>query len=264
VVQYDHRYHAANVGDVWKHVALIAWLERARPALFIDTHAGRGAYELGPTGEWTEGLGLLRGASEEDPPPSIARYLAMSSGSKYPGSPIFAAAFSERLRLFELDPAAHRELARNLADPRATISASDGLAGMIETISDEACVLIDPPYQDRREWELVPDAIIAAHARAPHARFFLWYPIKSYARPNAMHARLEKAKLAGTALELLTSPLDSKKNRLNGSGVLLINAPPKLIEELAMLSAWLGPRLALPIPPHEAFWTARNVGFGRV
>lgn len=252
---------------MWKHVALLAWLSRARASsdaiTFIDTHAGRGSYALAPTGEWTEGLGLVR--ELPSPPALIARYLALAIDDRYPGSPAFAASVldrpHDRLRLFEIDPWAHRALSSLFAaDARVAVEASDGLRAAID---DSAHVLIDPPYQDRREWEDVPDAIAAAFRQAPRARFMLWYPIKSYARPNAMHLRLEKAGLSGVALELSTSPLESKKNRLNGSGLVLINAPPGLIEELAALSTVLGRAMALPIPPHAAYWSARTVGFGK-
>lgn len=248
---------------MWKHLALFAWLTRARslqPAVrFIDTHAGAGSYALGPTGEWTEGLGLLRKAVEL--PPLVSAYLARAAASeKYPGSPLFALSIldrpDDRFILHELDPSVHAELARNVVDPRATIHSTDGLEAIIDR---DAHVLIDPSYQDRKEWELVVPLI----ARSSSSSVMLWYPIKSYARPNAMHARLEKAGIAATALELLTAPLDSKKNRLNGSGVLFVHPPAGLIEELAALAAWLGPHLALPIPPHDAWWSLRVVGFGR-
>lgn len=249
---YEHRFHAGNVGDVWKHVALLAWLSRAResgPVRYVDTHAGAGSYVLGPTGEWTEGLGLLR-AHASGAPAIVARYLALAAGAQYPGSPAFARAVLDRPSdehvLYELDPEVHAQL--------GDATRADGLAADLRG----AHALIDPPYQDRREWELVPEAIVRAVRADPKTRILLWYPIKSYARPNAMHARLEGAGVAATALELLTSPLTSKKNRLNGSGVLLVNAEEALILELAALAAWLGPRLALP--QHERFYTTRIVG----
>jgi 23S rRNA (adenine2030-N6)-methyltransferase len=249
---YEHRFHAGNVGDVWKHIALLAWLSRARsegPVRYVDTHAGAGSYALGATGEWTEGVGLLR-ARSAGAPAIVEQYLSLVGERSYPGSPQLARVVLDRPEdeheLWELDPSVHRQLgAGNLGD---------GLNADLRG----AHVLIDPPYQDRREWELVPDAVARALASDPKTRILLWYPIKSYARPNAMHVRLENAGVRATALELLTSPLTSKKNRLNGSGVLLVNAEPPLVEELAALATWLGPRLALPQHPH--FYTARIVG----
>ena len=56
---YSHRFHAGNVGDVLKHLVLVAVLDELlsaeRPVRVIETHAGEGRYLLGSTGEWMEG-----------------------------------------------------------------------------------------------------------------------------------------------------------------------------------------------------------------
>ena len=60
---YSHRFHAGNVGDVWKHLVLVEVLSRVagRPGriVYCESHAGEGGYMLGPTGEWSEGIGRL-------------------------------------------------------------------------------------------------------------------------------------------------------------------------------------------------------------
>src|ERR1051325_8890737 len=49
-MNYRHAYHAGNFADVHKHVALVAVLLHLRkketPFAVIDTHAGRGLYDL--------------------------------------------------------------------------------------------------------------------------------------------------------------------------------------------------------------------------
>ena len=49
-MNYRHAFHAGNFGDVLKHVVLVALLERLaqkdKPFFFLDTHAGRGRYDL--------------------------------------------------------------------------------------------------------------------------------------------------------------------------------------------------------------------------
>ena len=51
---YSPRFHAGNVGDVWKHCGLIAVLEaaaaHAHRVVYLDTHAGEGGYALAATG----------------------------------------------------------------------------------------------------------------------------------------------------------------------------------------------------------------------
>src|SRR5262245_20632616 len=70
-MNYRHAFHAGNFADVVKHAVLARILLhlRSKPAAFrvIDTHAGRGRYDLaGPeasrTGEWRDGIGRVAAA----------------------------------------------------------------------------------------------------------------------------------------------------------------------------------------------------------
>ena len=49
-MNYRHAFHAGNFADVHKHVVLLALLERLKqkpkPLFYLDTHAGRGGYDL--------------------------------------------------------------------------------------------------------------------------------------------------------------------------------------------------------------------------
>ena len=49
-MNYRHAFHAGNFADVFKHVTvrmLVAAMARKdKPFLFLDTHAGRGRYDL--------------------------------------------------------------------------------------------------------------------------------------------------------------------------------------------------------------------------
>ena len=51
-MKYRHQYHAGNFADVHKHVLLLeilgALTRKDKGLLFVDTHAGRGDYELHP------------------------------------------------------------------------------------------------------------------------------------------------------------------------------------------------------------------------
>src|SRR5690242_21431097 len=78
---YSHRYHAGNVGDVWKHCALVEILRRVAGAsesvAYVESHAGEGRYALGPTGEWMEGVARLWGAPEAELHDAVRRYVAL-------------------------------------------------------------------------------------------------------------------------------------------------------------------------------------------
>src|SRR5277367_2827674 len=83
-MNYRHAFHAGNFADVVKHVALVAILQHLQkkdtPFVVIDTHAGRGLYDLKShestrTREAEDGVAKL--ASVEDGPASLLAYLAL-------------------------------------------------------------------------------------------------------------------------------------------------------------------------------------------
>lgn len=249
---YSHRFHAGNVGDVWKHCALVEVLQRASaPDLhYAETHAGEGLYALGATGEWTEGIGRLWSADDLGAG-AVARYVTLcrrlGSGTacpeRYPGSPRFARAVlgpDATLTLCERDPDALARLATHLGgDANARLVDGDGLA-VLASLGAATVVLIDPPWTHKADWTAIPDAIARAAHALPETCFLLWYPVKSLTRPNAMHARLEAAGVSATIAELITTSLKHQRNRLNGSGVALVHPPAGTLEALAAAAPVIG------------------------
>lgn len=248
---YAHVFHAGNVGDVLKHVILAAVLEEAGksgPVTYIDTHSGEGLHQLRTTGEWTEGVYRIW----KSPPiagPGMAPWLSIVRGlstrsdrpERYPGSPWIAARLlgnDARLECFELAPEPYDGLSRHFAnDARVTTHAADGFAGLSVAISRAAnrklVVLCDPPYVAKDDWTRASNAVIETLKARPDAIVMLWYPIKSWSRPHVLHRALREAGVAGTTIDLITMPLDQKRNRLNGSGLFVANVPDQLIDTLA-------------------------------
>lgn len=245
---YEHRFHVGNVGDVLKHVALVALLEAvAGPRHYLETHAGAGRYKLGERGEWQGGVARLFEAVERAPaaavPPQVARYLALvrtvgiwkAQGKVYPGSPNLAQALlreaADRIELYDLAEAACASLRDKIQGPQIQVEQADGLAALAPRLAALGAVtplvLIDPPYSDRAEWSAVVEAIAAAHRACPRAALVLWYPVISLSRPNALFAGLERAGVAATAVELVTTPLELKRRGLNGSGLVFAGALPE-------------------------------------
>ena len=62
-MNYRHSYHAGNVADVLKHALLVrlirALQRKERGFVFVDTHAGRGRYDLSLASEGDAGRALL-------------------------------------------------------------------------------------------------------------------------------------------------------------------------------------------------------------
>ena len=55
-----------------------------------------------------------------------------------------------------------------------------------------------------------------------------------------MLARLEESGVEGVAVEILTTSLESRRNRLNGSGLILVRPPDGVLRTLAALSPVIG------------------------
>ena len=276
---YSHQFHAGNVGDVWKHVALVAVLRAvrggARRVLYLDTHAGEGRYRLASAGEWSEGIGRVW--TRGDGAGALADYLALCrklgrGGERpevYPGSPALARAVlgdEARMFLWEIDPRAAARLSTHLAEDRAArLTTGDALPGLRDALAaaaaeaDAVVALIDPSWHQKSDWVTIPDALARAVARTPGACVVLWYPVKSLTRPNAMVARLQKAGVTGTIAELVTTPLGVRRNRLNGSGVLLVDAPRDAIEAIAAAAPAIGAACAT----QDGTWSLRVSAFGR-
>lgn len=277
---YSHRFHAGNVGDVWKHCILIEVLRRAAAGAasitYVESHAGEGSYQLAPTGEWTEGIGRLWSS-----PPALAGDDAaacyvracreLSAGAarpeRYLGSPVLAHATlppHARLVLSERDPDACARLAATLGTRSEThIRCEDGLAALSHAVRETepggatVVALVDPPFTQKADWLVVPDAVIAAARASARATILLWYPLKSLTRPNAMIARFKAAGVAATVAELVTTPLEHQRQRLNGSGVVLVRPPDGALQAIAAAAPTLGTSCAT----RPGVWSLRIVSW---
>jgi len=248
-LKYRHRYHAGNFADVHKHVAVLALLKalqhKERGLLYLETHAGAGAYDLSDPAthrgaEARQGVQAVL-ASGTPASPELQAYrdaiLAWRRESgranAYPGSPLLAAGAlrpQDRAVCCELLPAECRALERALGNAaRTRTQCTDGyraLAASLPPPERRALILIDPPYeQPPLEIEQALAAIEAILGRLANAVVALWYPLKDEPWLAAWQARARTRLTApATALELWLYPRDARV-ALNGSGLLLINPP---------------------------------------
>lgn len=260
---YSHRFHAGNVGDVWKHViwlALVRHLHRTHPQLFIlDCHAGAGEYDLQPTGEWTAGIGALRQSAVDEPDPLIDEYRryvdefgARPTGlRRYPGSPRILERLSrpsDITRCYELDTETAEGLMALPFKPTVERYHGDGLAALHSACTRPASLgappptgqlvgLIDPPWNIKSDWRTIPQMMIECYRAAPQAIIAVWYPIKAYTRVHQLINTLRGAGLPCLVADLITTPLEHRRNRLNGSGVCIVNPPQHLAPQLAAAGA---------------------------
>jgi 23S rRNA (adenine2030-N6)-methyltransferase len=259
-MNYRHAFHAGNHADVLKHMVLVNLLEamgrKDSPYFVLDTHAGRGHYLLASpesrkTSEAEEGVLKLFGQPRLHE--SIERYLrAVQSHNPvgalvaYPGSPLLVAQHlreQDRLAACELQPeeaSALRDLFHR--DSRVAVHARDGYSAIKallpprigETRFGRGLVLIDPPYEAQdAEYPQIIASVREGMLRWPSATWAIWYPIKQRRtlQPFLRKAASLPAKSIWLA-ELQVRPDDSPL-RLAGSGMLLVNPPWQLEQDIA-------------------------------
>ena len=255
-MNYRHAFHAGNHADVLKHVLLLALCRTllAKPAdcFALDTHAGRGLYRLDAdearrTGEAEAGIGRLRPGLH----PWLDAYLDAIAACRrahgedaYPGSPwllAHALRAGDRIAACELQPEEAAALKATFAhEPRVTVHSRDGYAAIRALLPPRdgarrfarGLVLMDPPYEAQLgEFDTALAALDEALTRWPQGMAALWYPIK---QRRALHGVYRKAaRLPAKSvltLELLVRADDSPL-RMNGSGLLLLNAPWRFDED---------------------------------
>ena len=256
-MKYRHAHHAGNFADVHKHVTLLALLaalkRKDKGFLYLETHSGRGTYDLSDSAAESS-AGISRLAAAECAAPELRHYLARvaqlrrQGGSRlYPGSPWFAASelrSQDRAVFTEWQPPEARALERALAaipgHPRIQVDTGDGytrLRAALPPIERRGLILIDPPYEDT--WDDFERSRVAASdalRRFPTGVLAIWYPIKDERATAAWHDAL--AREAGRELLLAELWLYRRDSRvaLNGSGLLIVNPPYQLEEGMR---SWL-------------------------
>jgi 23S rRNA (adenine2030-N6)-methyltransferase len=267
MLSYQHGYHAGNLADVHKH-AMLAWLldrlaAKDKPFHHLETHAGRGLYDLGSaeaarTGEAEAGIGRAEAWFPPDDPYARALRAARArfGPRAYPGSPLIGALLArpqDRLSLAELHPQEHAALRDALAPFGARIERQDGFAAALAWIPPEprrGLLVVDPSWEVKEDYAAMPAFLERVHRKWNVGLLLLWYPLLPDARHAPMLDRLCAA-FPGALRHEVAFPPAREGHGMRGSGLFLVN-PPWRAEERA---AWLGARFAAfaaqPAPPRS-------------
>jgi len=235
MLSYQHAYHAGNPADLHKHFVLAGVLtqlmRKPRAITYMETHAGRGLYDLSSpesqkTGE--AALGIAKAMLPEGPYAATLASIRASHGAQaYPGSPLIAQTLlrpDDQMHLMELHPAEHAALRRNMARANTHIHHRDGPEGVLALSPPKprrGLVLVDPSYEVKSEYETTATFARALVAKWAEALVLIWYPLL----PDNRHKPL----IDGLSM---LRPLrhevgfDQKDGRgMLGAGLLLINPP---------------------------------------
>lgn len=265
-MHYQHRFHAGNFADVFKHVLLCGLLRalnrKDAPWAYVETHAGAGTYALGDaaaqkTGEFQGGIARVIDAIE--PPQPVAAYLdevrAMNARwaegelRGYPGSPWFAARAArghDRLLLCEREPAIAAELKSALAaSPLLAVHQRDGYeaAALLPPREKRGLVLVDPPFERPDEFDAVEDFTQRALARFANGIYAIWYPYKKRFDTERFLRRMRRA-CPREAINFVLETGAPSEGQMHACGVLVINPPFSFVGEAEAALPWLARELS--------------------
>lgn len=264
-MNYRHSYHAGNHADVFKHAVLLRMSQlmqrKEAPYCYLDSHAGTALYDLqgeasGKTGEYLDGIARLWGRKDL---PALLQGYVDSVGEQnqdtdlryYPGSPqLIAAGLREqdRMILSELHPEDAATLREHFnGDPRVAVHQRDGyeLAKAFLPVPEKRALwLLDPPFERGDDFDRCLTAMQVAIQRMRQTVIAFWYPIKDERLLRDFYRQTADAGLPKVLrVELTVRPADTSLG-LNGSGLMLVNPPWPLWEELEEALPWLASQLA--------------------
>jgi 23S rRNA (adenine2030-N6)-methyltransferase len=264
MLSYRHAFHAGNHADVFKHLVLTllvrSLLHKDKPFFYLDTHAGAGRYnlnsEMARKNREYEG-GIARLWNEPNPPEAVREYLAAvrttNPGKElrwYPGSPRIVRHFlrpKDRMALCELHPTEAKLLSAEFAGDRQVrvehLDGYQGLKALLPPPERRGLVHIDPAYELKDERRRLLDAVKEGYKRWATGMFAVWYPIQDRATADDFLRRFERLGIRKVLLAEFTV-LPEEAFRLNGSGMIVINPPWRLDEQLSGLLPWLREKLA--------------------
>lgn len=266
MLSYRHAFHAGNHADILKHYVLSLALDyfnkKDKPYCVVDTHAGAGMYALNSdfsqkNKEFETGISRL--LSTQAPTQSLANFFAMVQSfnapktlTLYPGSPKVAEYYlraKDQLRLFELHPTDHAILESNFTNKgkQTKVEKKDGFIGLksyLPPTTKRGLVIIDPPYEDKQDYQHVVNTIQDSLKRFQTGTYLVWYPLLQKPEPLQMTAALQKLQNNNWLNVTLQIEKPSKDGfGMFGSGLFIINPPwtlPKtLTESLPFLSELL-------------------------
>ena len=254
MLSYQHAYHAGNLADVHKHALLasmLAYLTRKdKPLSYIETHAGRGLYQLDApeslkTGEAAQGIDLaerLGWFAQSHPYAATLAEVRRRYGPRaYPGSPLVAALAlrpGDRSQLAELHPQEFAALTEAMLPFDAHCRQIDGAALALALTPPEprrGLMLIDPSFEVKADYEALPKLIAQVHRKWNVGSIALWYPILADRRHRPMLDELEALELPKALRHEVRFQPARDGHGMVGSGMFIVNAPYGLEEEAARL-----------------------------
>lgn len=270
---------------------LSSLLKKDKAFTVFDTHGGGGLYQLDyqglvHTGEAEKGiLKLLEFAKQHPLPASLQTYLELVkkyvTQGMYPGSPEISKAMmrqQDKLFVAELHNTEIEILRGNLSildkeknqTPSISIHHESGfslLKSSLPPLVKRGLILMDPSYETDSDYQQPIQALSQAAKKWETAIIALWYPLllhRSQQLDNMLCQVSEgfslacrhngERKVITAELQIAPATEDQAAPRLYGSGMMILNCPYLLEEQLQETL----PYLVQALSPTQGSWEVRE------
>lgn len=266
MLSYQHIYHAGNLSDIHKHLWLLAVLDHLQqsksPYCWIDTHAGRGLYDLSTPeaqkiAEYKNGILPIfdKYKNNAEIPHVLRKYFDLIKTHNkqdktlrfYPGSALLAAQTlrpRDRLLAYDMHKGEYPNLAQSLTPYKnSKTRQANGLEHLLKNIpprEKRGGTLVDPSYEIKTEYELIADTVIEALKKWPDGIYLIWYPLLPAGHHNALLEPLNTLKYPSLIIDEWAWREPSVQGRgLYGSGMVIINLPKTFHSQMNSVKALL-------------------------
>jgi 23S rRNA (adenine2030-N6)-methyltransferase len=226
--------------------------EDPTPYCYIDTHAGRGLYDLQSAeaqkiGEYKSGVDKIwnkKWPQEIRSYKDLLNTLNPNLSSKiYPGSPYIAYAHmrpTDTIELYEIHPQELVALDRHMGTmENVHIYNMDGWEILDDYLPPEqkrGALLVDPSYELKEEYTSMIKHAKQALTLWPEGTYLIWYPILKAGRHVEMLNDFKKSDIKNI---LQTEIYADNEKGLQGTGMLIINPPEGFDQIVEKISKWL-------------------------
>ncbi|BFM49473.1 23S rRNA (adenine(2030)-N(6))-methyltransferase RlmJ [Marinomonas sp. THO17] len=246
MLSYRHIYHAGNHADILKHVTVSQicrhFIKKETPFFYLDTHAGIGQYEL--TSDQAQKnkefhSGISRLLQQEQLPNAVEGLMDIvrdmndaNNLAWYPGSPKVVDYYTrqkDKLHLCELHPNDFPLLAALFPHKRkANVVKENGFAAvkaMLPPPQKRGFVLMDPPYEVKKDYDYVVQALTEGHKRFPQGTYAIWYPVLTRQQVDKLLKSVKATEIRNVLLLELCVRDSEKQRGMSGSGMIIVNPP---------------------------------------
>lgn len=271
MLSYRHIYHAGNHADILKHLVASQvcrhLTKKDAPFFYLDTHAGIGLYELASdqaqlNQEYDTGISRLM--SRSDLPEPLEQFIDIVKAlnpenelNLYPGSPMVVNHYlrqKDKMHLCELHPNDYPQLASLFPKKRvANVVKDDGflaVKSMLPPPQKRGFVLMDPPYEVKKDYKQVVKALEEGYKRFPQGTYAIWYPVLNRRQADDLLNDVAATKIRNTLLLELNIRGTETKRGMAGSGMIIINPPWTLEKEAQEFLPYLRDVLAEDADAH--------------